>query len=43
MTGTGDVYEAYDGWTVKTTDGSLAVHVEHTLVITHGAPLVLTA
>ncbi len=26
-----------------TTDGSLAAHVEHTLVITYGAPLVLTA
>lgn len=32
-----------DGWTVRTVDGSLASHFEHTLVITNGAPLLLTA
>lgn len=32
-----------DGWTIRTADRSLAAHYEHTLVITHGAPLVLTA
>jgi methionyl aminopeptidase len=32
-----------DGWTVRTADGSLAAHHEHTLVITHGQPLILTA
>jgi methionyl aminopeptidase len=31
-----------DGWTVRTTDGSLAAHHEHTLVITRGLPIVLT-
>ncbi len=31
-----------DGWTVRTRDGSLAAHHEHTLVITKGAPLVIT-
>jgi methionyl aminopeptidase len=31
-----------DGWTVKTADGSLAAHYEHTLVITRGAPILLT-
>jgi methionyl aminopeptidase len=32
-----------DGWTLRTRDGSLAAHVEHTLVVTRGAPIVLTA
>jgi methionyl aminopeptidase len=32
-----------DKWTVRTTDGSLAAHFEHTLVITRGAPILLTA
>jgi methionyl aminopeptidase len=32
-----------DGWTIRTADGSLAAHYEHTLVITKGAPIVLTA
>jgi methionyl aminopeptidase len=31
-----------DGWTVKTVDNSLAAHVEDTIVITQGAPLILT-
>ena len=34
--------EAGDGWTLRTSDGSLAAHHEHTLVITRGAPVVLT-
>lgn len=32
-----------DGWTVRTADGSLAAHYEHTLVITRGKPILLTA
>ncbi len=32
-----------DRWTVRTADGSLAAHYEHTLVITKSAPLILTA
>ena len=32
-----------DGWTVATADGSLAAHVEHTVVVAPSAPLVLTA
>lgn len=32
-----------DGWTITTTDGGLAAHFEHTIMITRGAPLVLTA
>lgn len=37
-----DVYITEDGWTVKTEDGSLAAHVEDTIVITEGEPKVLT-
>lgn len=32
-----------DGWTLRTRDGSLAAHCEHTLVITRGRPLILAA
>jgi methionyl aminopeptidase len=32
-----------DGWTIRTRDGSLSAHAEHTLVITTHAPLILTA
>jgi methionyl aminopeptidase len=31
-----------DGWTISTADGAAAAHVEHTIVVTGGAPLVLT-
>jgi len=34
---------APDGWTVRTADGSLSAHAEHTVVVRDGAPLVLTA
>jgi methionyl aminopeptidase len=34
---------AADGWTVRTADASLSAHVEHTVVVRDGAPLVLTA
>jgi methionyl aminopeptidase len=37
------VETARDGWTVRTRDGSLAAHHEHTIVITRGLPVVLTA
>lgn len=37
------VVQAADGWTLRTRDGSLAAHHEHTLVITRGRPIVLTA
>lgn len=36
------VYVMEDGWTVKTTDKSLAAHVEDTIVITDGEPQVIT-
>lgn len=32
-----------DGWTFRTEDGSLSAHYEHTVVITHGRPVLLTA
>ncbi len=35
--------ELDDEWTVATTDGSLAAHVEHTVALTAGGPWVLTA
>jgi methionyl aminopeptidase len=41
--GKGTVREAGDGWTYRTSDGSLSAHAEHTMVITEGEPLVLTA
>ncbi len=31
-----------DGWTVRTADGSLSAHFEHTLAITKAGPVVLT-
>jgi methionyl aminopeptidase len=41
--GSGAVRAAGDGWTIKTQDGSYAAHSEHTIVVTTGAPVVLTA
>ncbi|HEX4568697.1 MAG TPA: type I methionyl aminopeptidase [Vicinamibacterales bacterium] len=41
--GSADVVTDEDGWTLRTADGSLAAHHEHTLVITKGAPVLLTA
>jgi methionyl aminopeptidase len=32
-----------DGWTLRTPDGSLSAQFEHTIVVTSGRPLVLTA
>ena len=40
--GSRKVVEQPDGWTIRTRDGSLAAHHEHTLVITRGRPVVLT-
>ena len=41
--GGGDAFEDADGWTLRTTDDSLAAHHEHTLVITRDRPVLLTA
>ena len=31
-----------NGWTVKTTDGKLSAHFEHTVAITSSGPLIMT-
>ncbi|MFZ3245884.1 MAG: M24 family metallopeptidase, partial [Candidatus Acidiferrales bacterium] len=41
--GSGKPKDGGDGWTVKTADGGLSAHYEHTIVITDGAPMLLTA
>jgi methionyl aminopeptidase len=41
--GSGRVVVAGDGWTVKTADRRPSAHYEHTLVITKGEPILLTA
>jgi methionyl aminopeptidase len=43
VAGSGKVVTDQDGWTVRTRDGGLASHHEHTLVITRDAPVLLTA
>lgn len=32
-----------DNWTVVTADGSLSAHAEHTIIVSEGSPLILTA
>jgi methionyl aminopeptidase len=41
--GSGETVMARDGWTVTTADHQPSAHYEHTLVITKGQPIVLTA
>jgi methionyl aminopeptidase len=41
--GSGKVFVAPDKWTMITADHSASAHYEHTLVITKGAPILLTA
>lgn len=41
--GTGAVRQGNDGWTIMTADGTRSAHVEHTVIITDGQPLILTA
>jgi methionyl aminopeptidase len=41
--GSGRVFTAEDGWTVRTCDHALSAHFEHTLVVTSSAPILLTA
>ena len=41
--GSGAVRNAGDGWTVRTADGALSAHFEHTIVVRAGIPRVLTA
>jgi methionyl aminopeptidase len=41
--GGGRAVVANDGWTVRTADRKPSAHYEHTIVITKGAPIILTA
>jgi methionyl aminopeptidase len=41
--GSGRAFVANDGWTVRTADRGPSAHFEHTLVITQGEPILLTA
>lgn len=41
--GQSDVYELPDGWGIKTKDAKLSAHYEHTIAITDGEPVILTA
>jgi methionyl aminopeptidase len=41
--GSGRSILAKDGWTVRTADGKPSAHYEHTLVITKGEPILVTA
>jgi methionyl aminopeptidase len=40
--GTGEVHVDGDGWTVRTNDGALAAHFEHTIAVTEAGPQILT-
>lgn len=35
--------EAADGWTLRTPDGSVGAQFEHTLIVTRGEPIIVTA
>ncbi|MFJ7276539.1 type I methionyl aminopeptidase [Kitasatospora sp. NPDC098663] len=40
--GRGDYRTDPDGWTLRTTDGSRAAHIEHTVAVTEDGPRILT-
>ena len=41
-TGTSEVYELGDGWTVKTRDGGMSSHYENTVALTSEGVMILT-
>ncbi|MFI3326614.1 MAG: type I methionyl aminopeptidase [Clostridia bacterium] len=41
--GSHEVFGLDDGWTIKTKDGKLSAHFEHTVAITSNGPVILTA
>ncbi len=43
MESTDEIYTDPDGWTLRSADGSRGAHSEHTIAVTDGEPLVLTA
>jgi methionyl aminopeptidase len=40
--GTGETEQLPDGWTVRTADGKLSAHFEHTVAVTENGPRILT-
>lgn len=40
--GTHKINQMSDGWTIKTADGKLSAHFEHTIAITDNGPVILT-
>ena len=42
-TGATSIYEDDDGWTLRTPDRSIGAQFEHTMIVTSGAPIVVTA
>jgi methionyl aminopeptidase len=40
--GTYEVRVDDDGWTVRTVDGRLSAHFEHTVAVTEAGPVILT-
>jgi len=42
-TGANHVVTAADGWTLRTPNGSLSAQYEHTIIVTRGKPVVVTA
>jgi methionyl aminopeptidase len=43
LAGGNDSYRIHgDGWTIRSTDGSRAAHIEHTIAVTADGPLILT-
>ena len=40
--GTGETKQERDGWTVRTADGRLSAHFEHTVAVTENGPRILT-
>jgi methionyl aminopeptidase len=41
-TGKGHVLEEADGWSLRTTDRTIAAQFEHTIIVTKGEPIILT-
>jgi methionyl aminopeptidase len=41
-TGRGHVLEEEDGWSLRTTDRTIATQFEHTIIVTKGEPIILT-
>lgn len=42
-TGVGKIKQSDDGWTLTSADGSLSAQFEHTVVVTRGKPVIVTA